>query len=100
MMKKLSLKSNAFDKGEVLTRSQLKKVMGGVGSGLSGCNANCTCPSGYRSKVNHSSTVVLAVIDCSGTCSATDEVGVTCGNSGMTCKQATDSGCELIPIAV
>ncbi|WP_431293127.1 hypothetical protein [Pedobacter sp. P26] len=27
-MKKLSLKPNAFDKGEVLTRSQLRKVMG------------------------------------------------------------------------
>ncbi|RLJ72091.1 hypothetical protein BCL90_4928 [Pedobacter alluvionis] len=30
-MKKL--KSNAFNKGEVLTRTQLKKVMGGSGSG-------------------------------------------------------------------
>ncbi|MDQ0968484.1 hypothetical protein QFZ20_003887 [Flavobacterium sp. W4I14] len=32
-MKKLSLKPNAFDKGEVLTRAQLRKVMGGDGSG-------------------------------------------------------------------
>lgn len=33
-MEKLSLKSNAFDKGEVLTRAQLKKVIGGEeGSG-------------------------------------------------------------------
>lgn len=29
-MKKLSLKPNAFDKGEVLTRTQLRKVMGGT----------------------------------------------------------------------
>jgi len=35
-MKKLSLKSNAFDKGEVLTRTQLKKVIGGDGSGSGG----------------------------------------------------------------
>lgn len=35
-MKKLSLKPNAFDKGEVLTRAQLKKVMGGTGSGDDG----------------------------------------------------------------
>ncbi len=32
-MKKLTLTPNAFDKGEVLTRTQLKKVMGGSGSG-------------------------------------------------------------------
>jgi hypothetical protein len=33
-MKKLSLKGNALYKGEVLTRAQLKKVMGGdAGSG-------------------------------------------------------------------
>ena len=36
-MKKLSLKSSAFNKGEVLTREQLKKVMGGDdGSGSGG----------------------------------------------------------------
>ncbi|WP_316838187.1 hypothetical protein [Pedobacter nutrimenti] len=32
-MKKLSLNTSAFHKGEVLTRSQLKKVLGGDGSG-------------------------------------------------------------------
>lgn len=31
-MKKLSLKASIFNKGEVLTRAQLKKVMGGDGS--------------------------------------------------------------------
>lgn len=31
-MKKLSLNALAFQKGEVLTRSQLKKVLGGTGS--------------------------------------------------------------------
>lgn len=31
-MKKLNLKPNAVNKGEVLTRAQLKKVMGGMGS--------------------------------------------------------------------
>ncbi|MGM9476482.1 hypothetical protein ACS5PU_08625 [Pedobacter sp. GSP4] len=43
-MKKLSLKPNAFDKGEVLTRAQLKKVMGGTGSGDTGsgaCSSTC-----------------------------------------------------------
>ncbi|MRG46985.1 hypothetical protein GFS24_17820 [Chitinophaga sp. SYP-B3965] len=32
-MKKLNLKSSGFQNGEVLTRSQLKKVLGGTGSG-------------------------------------------------------------------
>ncbi|MGM9476841.1 hypothetical protein ACS5PU_10430 [Pedobacter sp. GSP4] len=35
-MKKLSLNPNAFDKGEVLTRAQLKKVMGGGSAPESG----------------------------------------------------------------
>ncbi|WP_029274903.1 hypothetical protein [Pedobacter borealis] len=42
-MKKLTLTSPAFQKGEVLTRAQLKKVMGGVGSGGSddACSSQC-----------------------------------------------------------
>ncbi|WP_293788739.1 hypothetical protein [uncultured Pedobacter sp.] len=49
-MKKLSLKPNAFNKGEVLTRTQLKKVMGGVGSGAGtpgGSNGN-PCPNNCK----------------------------------------------------
>jgi hypothetical protein len=37
-MKKLSLNASAFQKGEVLTRSQLKKVLGGNGSGGGPCD--------------------------------------------------------------
>lgn len=46
-MKKLSLRASIFQKGEVLTRDQLKKVLGGDGSdgGSSGgpgvCNFHC-----------------------------------------------------------
>ncbi|MCX2495858.1 hypothetical protein OQX63_20355 [Pedobacter sp. PF22-3] len=40
-MKKLSLKPNAFDKGEVLTRAQLRKVMGGIGSTNGGGSQDC-----------------------------------------------------------
>ena len=32
-MKNLKLSANNFNKGEVLTRAQLKKIMGGVASG-------------------------------------------------------------------
>ena len=45
-MKKLSLKPNAFNKGEILTKTQLKKVLGGyVGSASPGCN---TAPCNWR----------------------------------------------------
>jgi len=44
-MKKLNLKSNAFNKGEVLTRSQLKNVMGGTTVPVTGphCQTGVKC---------------------------------------------------------
>lgn len=50
-MKKLSLKTSKFNKGEVLTRAQLKKVMGGDGSGTGSdvfgkCTVKTTCSTG------------------------------------------------------
>jgi len=41
-MKKLSLTASAFQKGEVLSRAQLKKVLGGDGSGDGGEFGTCT----------------------------------------------------------
>jgi len=49
-MKKLKLNASAFQNGEVLTRSQLKKVLGGTGSGTDDCKSECSsdhaCSSG------------------------------------------------------
>ncbi|SMC61087.1 hypothetical protein [Pedobacter nyackensis] len=42
-MKKLSLNASAFQKGEVLTRSQLKQVLGGDGSEEDG-SGDKVCP--------------------------------------------------------
>lgn len=42
-MKKLKLSTSAFQKGEVLTRAQLKKVVGGQGSGEDGSGIDGTC---------------------------------------------------------
>ena len=42
-MKKLMLDPNAFDAGEVLTRAELKKVMGGFGSSVADCNEDTDC---------------------------------------------------------
>lgn len=47
-MKKLSLNAATFSKGEVLTRNQLKKVMGGNSSATGGCSVpgtKCTSSS-------------------------------------------------------
>ncbi|PTS91597.1 hypothetical protein DBR11_28690 [Pedobacter sp. HMWF019] len=42
-MKKMSLNAFAIQNGEVLTRSQLKKVLGGSGSGNGGpCDNECS----------------------------------------------------------
>ncbi|ARS40447.1 hypothetical protein CA265_12580 [Sphingobacteriaceae bacterium GW460-11-11-14-LB5] len=69
-MKKLSLKPNAFKKGEVLTRAQLKKVMGGTGSGIGNCQENyylsCTTPGGKedwcRSSISGDATAACNAI--------------------------------------
>jgi len=50
-MKKLKLNQNSFAGAEVLTRAQLKKVMGGSGSGGcggSGTELKCQCLNNYR----------------------------------------------------
>lgn len=77
-MKKLSLNAPAFQKGEVLTRSQLKKVLGGDGSGGPGtpggnngnpCPDNCTK---YCHKID-------GYMPAYGTCPS-DIGGTTCHN--------------------
>lgn len=62
-MKKLVLKS-IFDKGEVLTRAQLRKVMGGTGSGSANCSATCTCSGGQ--------TFTISIGNCNGVCTSFD----------------------------
>ncbi|QNR84861.1 hypothetical protein H9N25_23810 [Pedobacter riviphilus] len=42
-MKKLTLKPNAFEKAEVLSRTQLKKVMGGLENGSGSGDYMCQC---------------------------------------------------------
>ena len=41
-MRKLTLNASAFQKGEVLTRAQMKKVSGGTGSGICHTPVICT----------------------------------------------------------
>ncbi len=73
-MKKLRLNVNAFDKGEVLSRAQLKKVMGGdTGSIISSkCRDQTTCrfvdgggssEEGYCSSYGHMEGNI-AIVEC------------------------------------
>lgn len=84
-MKKLNLNSSVFQTGEVLSRSQLKKVLGGYGDyGGGACLAiiNCGTEKDRRD------------IDCGcttgGTCSSND-TSVTCKCTGD--KDATTKKC-------
>lgn len=95
-MKKLNLKAAAFEKGEVLTRSQLKKVLGGDSpSTVATCSASCSCPEGKRLKSWLSGWSVS--VNCTGGCSAEDGVGVTCGTYTSSCSDNVDTYCETIP---
>ena len=100
-MKKLKLNKTAFAGAEVLSRAQLKKVMGGseeTTGEVSKCEAKCSCPVGYQLKAEYSANGFSAyVTNCTTTCSATDYSGVTCGTASMTCSEAAEVACEKIP---
>jgi hypothetical protein len=81
-MRKLKLTELQFASYQILGREQLKNVLGGSGGGLAFCDANCSCPDGF---------VTQLPIICQGTCSATDNVGVTCVTGWGTQTYSCDS---------
>lgn len=81
-MKKLKLNSNAFDKGEVLTRSQLKKVMGGDGSGGAGGNCSINYTSNETPPPGYLDTIVISRITVSGS---------SCADQQLACQQAASN---------
>ncbi len=80
-MKKLTLKST-FSRGEVLSRAQLKKVLGGSGSS-SLCSTTCNCPTGESVSIS---------MDCPG-CTATAGVEVACSNNDF--PGITSNTCQI-----
>lgn len=75
-MKKLKLKALTLGAQEVLTRAQLKNILGGDGSGSGSygtvpCSATASCGS-------H-----VAVCSGIGACSARDGWGATCDRNGF-----------------
>jgi len=78
-MKKLSLNASALHKGEVLTRTQLKKVSGGVGSG--GCVTPGLCRITYYSAGSYNQTDIISTsVGANNYCVTLMENGATsCG---------------------
>ncbi|WP_214229531.1 hypothetical protein [Pedobacter sp. B4-66] len=76
-MKKLNLKDLTFQRGEVLTRSQLKNVLGGGGSSASGSGSG----SGYPV--------------CKDTC--TTDSDCTGTSAGLVCKSHAVFECSNKP---
>lgn len=64
-MKKLKLKANELGAKQVLTREQLKCVMGGIGSGL---DVNCP-PGTFRCSCTITGQIPIEVITCATTIS-------------------------------
>jgi len=86
-MRRIELKSLVFEADEILTRKQLKNMIGGSG-GSAFCEAKCTCPNG----------IILTVPSiCSGTCNATDEVGVSCTGLGGTTTHSCSDAMSMCP---
>ncbi|QPH38944.1 hypothetical protein [Pedobacter endophyticus] len=70
-MKKLNLKKANFTGAEVLTRTQMKKVMGGGGVPYTGPNDNCSAaPCAGRDPITGQPTQsgVCLQVDTEGTC--------------------------------
>lgn len=90
-MKKLKLSLQNIEGAEVLTREQLKKVMGG-NSMMSGCSVSVTCEGGETKSCNCQQ----------GTCSSgsnyvtckcdTNDSGSTGVNVTLTCSSSGGSG--------
>jgi hypothetical protein len=93
-MKKLNL--TAFDKGEILTRAQLKKVIGGYDAAT--CAADCnTCPEGWTKKPDVNYSVSIEGCVAPNTCSATDDDKVVCGNVTLKCSENLEMYCTKNP---
>lgn len=65
---------------QVLTRDELKQILGGQTAPPSGCSCSCSCSGGGSRNIS--------ISNCSQTCTATDDVGAYCGQSGESCATA------------
>lgn len=87
-MKKLKLKALDLSAKEILTREQLKKILGGSdggsGSGDGKCETKCKCPKGHI--VRDGVTLpTISVYPCT-VCKIEEGVSVTCSDTKTTCS--------------
>jgi len=76
-MKKLKLKLIDFQIDEILSRKQLKNIIGG--SDASGCSTTCTCSDGVT-------RFPISYPNCNTTCEAVASTSVSCNGQTKTCS--------------
>lgn len=85
-MKKLKLKALELSAEEMLTREQLKNVLGGSGDDGSGCSATTYCyKETYDSDTRKWVKTKNGEVSCTGTTTCTS------GTSSVTCDGSTSS---------
>lgn len=87
-MKKLNLNSSVFQAGEVLSRNQLKKVLGGYGDG--GYGGAGACVAAINCGTNDKPRNISCGCTNGGSCSSGD-TSVSCTCTGD--KEATTASC-------
>jgi hypothetical protein len=91
-MKKLKLDSVVFDFDKILTRDQLRNVIGGSGGAAGSCSTTCECPkNGYAD-----GSWTISTGSCAETCSATPKVSVTCGTTTTKCSDGVFAHCDRL----
>lgn len=98
-MKKLKLHLGNLPGTEILSREQLKKIIGGdTGStATSTCAAECTCPDGWITKEPTPNNMYNMTVECKGKCTAEDEVGVSCDKAN---GETESTACETFEIVI
>jgi|GEM_PF-1953288 len=78
-MKKNNLTNVKFAGAEVLSRSELKKVLGGNSVMSISCNVICRCPNGYSTRYGHQGYAIGVSCDEEGAaCVAVDNAYAQC----------------------
>lgn len=83
-------------KFNLLSRAEMKKVLGGTigpGPGVptdTTCSTGCNCPTGWTLKAG---VTFKLTVECEGDCVTQNAVGITCGGITDNCNDYTTDFC-------